>query len=87
MALFTRALFIPVAVLVFSLERFAWRDNLDRSAWREPGEIAWRNLPGETARTDLPGEIAWRDLPGDLQKEIPFPETIQCSPTIQAPVF
>ena len=48
---------------------------------------AWRDLPGETAWTDLPGEIAWRDLPGDLQKEIPFPETIQCSPTIQAPVF
>ena len=54
---------------------------------RQPREIAWRNLPGETAWTDLPGEIASRDLPGDLQKEIPFPETIQCSPTIQAPVF
>lgn len=60
MALFTRALFMPVAVLVFSLERFAWRDSLDRSAWREPGEIAWRNLPGETAWRDSLEGFAWR---------------------------
>lgn len=44
MALFTRTLFMPVAVLVFSLERFAWRDSLDRFAWRDrlerqPGQI------------------------------------------------